>query len=181
MKKKIKKGYKQPKSKSLIKVSTMCKKKKGKLKGKNKKETQLLKDICPHHFLTKKGRVETRLTNLGDMKYKHPKPGVAKCVLCGTKFSLNPYTIQEVDDIVSAYVDLLNLTQYLSVEVNANGEITDMLGEECTRAREVKKIYKRINKITKKRNHIKKNKSKRQGSSQYGNLVSGGYGFKNPY
>ena len=49
------------KSKALLQVTKSINKK-GKLKGRNKKETKMLKGMCTHHKINKNGKVKMRVT-----------------------------------------------------------------------------------------------------------------------
>ena len=71
--------------------------KKGRIKGKNKKETKALKGMCVHHKLNNKGRIKPTL--VGASK------GYCYCSLCGARV---PTKFFQIEDKVLLYYDSNN-------------------------------------------------------------------------
>lgn len=151
-------------SKALTSVSKSLNKK-GRIKGKNKKETKALKGACPHHKINRKGRVKPTV-------YVQDKDCI--CELCGKRFPAKFFSNEKVDEIVDDFEEFNNQAKYLATAVNQNSEICDFFSEVGVRIVGIKKKYKKVRNVAKKQSDIKKRKKKNryQGSSQYGSWGS---------
>ena len=146
-------------AKNVVKV-TKSTNKKGNLKGKNKKETKMLKAICPHHRINKKGKVVPTIFNNGDY---------CICTLCGAKFRANFYSKEEVKEAVGAMKEMNNQAKFMSVATNAGENMCDYFGSFGAMIGTFSKNMKKITKVAQKQGAVKEKKKKHdQGSSMYG-------------
>lgn len=147
------------KAKSVIKV-TKSLNKKGKLKGSNKKETKMLKGICPHHKITKKGKVVPTIFNNGDY---------CICSICGGKFPASFYTNDEMDTIVGGMKEMNNQAKFMSIATNAGDQMSDYFATMGSMLVSFKKNAKKLRTVAEKQGSVREKKKKRnQGSSMYG-------------
>lgn len=159
--KKIKTAVLNLGGKKLIEFHTDCLNKHGELKGKNKKETKLIKDTCMHHKVGKKGKLKSRV-NVNDQ--------TAHCTMCGHEFPATLYTKEERNRIVGEYIEYLDNTGYMAASVEAGEDILRCVAEAKVSARNTKKINKKCTKIVRKEDQIakKKKKNKDNGNSKLG-------------
>lgn len=148
-------------SKSLEKVSKSVTKK-GKLKGNNKQETKALKGMCPHHKITKKGKLKPTVFNNGD--------GTCICKLCGERFPARFYNNDELHRIVGDMGTINNQAKYMATAIGAGPKSIDYFCEMGVRLKDYPKSYKKIRAVADKqgRAKAKKRRNNMGGSSQYG-------------
>ena len=148
------------KSKSIIQVTKHLNKK-GRLKGKNKKETKALKGMCPHHKITKRGKVKPTIFNQ-DGKY-------CICYMCGQEFPMNFYKNEELDEIIGNMKELNNHNKYTSVATNSGDGMVDFFANVGVALEQYKKNAKRVRNVASKEHNVKRRRNnKATGSSQFG-------------
>ena len=138
--------------------------KKGKIKGKNKKETKYLMRACTHHYYNRKGKLKPAFINDSN--------GSCTCELCFRSFPTKPETKAEVKDKIAPVLALVNQAATASVA----GELGEKIVDTCVNLKvlleEFPKNYNRTMKAISKEDNIKKKKKKDGnnggGSSQYG-------------
>lgn len=146
-------------AKSVVKV-TKCLNKKGKLKGSNKKETKLLKGVCPHHKINKKGKVVPQIFNNGDY---------CICTMCQYKFPASFYTNDEIKDTVSDMKEMNNQAKFMSVATNSGDNMIDYFGQFGAMLESYTKNAKKLRNVAEKQGTVKSKKKKRNnGSNMYG-------------
>ena len=138
--------------------------KKGKLKGRNKKETKQLKAGCMHHKITRRGKLKPAYFIQDDQ---------CVCRLCHHKFPAKFLEKHEVDDIFDGMTELVDQYKYLTVALNAGSAAQDFAAQFSMNIPKIKKGYKKVTNIAKKQTKIRKKKHKKyNGSSQYGSWSS---------
>lgn len=129
--------------------------KNGKIKGRNKAETKMLEAACCHHVPKKNGKLKSTYIIHGDM---------CICKKCKASF---PARLLEKDDINEVYngaAELIDQAKYLVVACNSGAPALDLLAETKIKLNQSKKIHKRVTKIARKSQGIKKNKNKYPGA-----------------
>lgn len=145
-----------------IEEVTKATNKKGKLKGKNKKETKVLKAVCPHHKISKKGKIKPTTFRSSD--------GMCICSMCGAKFPARFYKDDDVDRIVGDMETLNNQSKYMSTAIGAGPKSIDYFCNMGAELSTYGKSYRKIREVADKRGRAKQKKRKRTfgGSSEYG-------------
>lgn len=147
--------------KKLIEFHTSCLNKHGELKGKNKKETKVIKDTCMHHKVGKKGKLKSRV-NVNDQ--------TAHCTMCDHDFPATLYDKEERNRIINDYREFVDHTKFVAASIGAGEDTLRCLGESAVSIENVKKINKKCTKIVRKEDQIakKKKKNKDNGNSKLG-------------
>lgn len=146
-----------------VSAITKAMNKKGKIKGKNKKETKYLMRACTHHYYNRKGKLKPA--------YINDSNGSCVCELCGRKFPTKPETKAEVKDRVSPVLGLVNQFVTVSVAGDLGEKAIDTGVNLKVLLEEFPKHYSRAMKAVSKADNIKKKKNNNGGgggSSQYG-------------
>lgn len=151
------------KAKNLIKVNNSLNKK-GRLKGKNKRETKILRGICPHHRINKKGNIKPA-TFIHDDK--------CNCLMCKSRFRYEPYTNEEIHDIVDPLIELNNFNKFAAIATNAGDSMNDFFANVGAELEFYVKNSKKVRNLAQKQDAVKgkrnkKNKNRYNGSSSYG-------------
>ena len=137
--------------------------KKGKLKGKNKKETKELKAKCEHWRFNKKGKKKPTIYNAGD--------GTCTCTMCGAKFSASPYKDDELTKIFDDINKVINQAKFMSVAIGAD-DAAELFSGTSVALKNSKKAYKKVRNVAIKSSKLggkkKKNHENGGGSSQFG-------------
>jgi hypothetical protein len=138
--------------------------KKGKIKGKNKKETKYLNRACTHHYINKKGKEKPAIFNNSN--------GECICELCGRSFQTKPETKEEVRNKLESALSLANQVTFAAVAGHLGEKAVDKFVNLKVLLEEFPKDYSRTMKAVSKEDNIKKKKKKKNngggGSSQYG-------------
>lgn len=145
-----------------VKAVTAHLNKKGKLRGKNKKETKMLYSICQHHIVSQNGKVKARISN---------NDGMCTCKICGEQFPAAPFSNTEVKDAIGSVKQIVNQAKFLATALNAGEDTTKAFSEDAVMLQTLSKRYKRITKIAKKQGDMKKKKKgngNNNGSQQLG-------------
>lgn len=145
--------------------------KKGKLKGKNKKETRMLRNICTHHKYTKNGRLKPTIWN--------NEEGVCFCTMCGASFSTEPSTKSEIKNIVSPLKERTQQLKFATVACGLGQKTVDYATTMSVFLDQFSKVYNKTMKVAVKQNDAKYRKNNKgrnrrsNGSSRYG-----GWGYR---
>ena len=137
--------------------------KKGKLKGKNKKETKYLKRSCVHHYYNKNGKLKKDFFNNNN--------GECICNICGCSFPTkieSKDNIREQADAVRAFVDQATVA---AIAGHHGNKIIDKFVNLKVLLAEFPKDYNRTLKAVSKEDNMKKKKKKHNGgngSNQFG-------------
>lgn len=148
------------KAKPLIKV-TQALNKKGKIKGHNKKETKILKAMCPHHRINKKGQSVPKLYNNGDY---------CICPMCKGFFKPDFFEKEFVKNTVSDMTEITNQAKFMAVATGAGSKAVEKF---CTVSVDLvgyTKAYEKLKAVAQKQGNIKNKKKKHvnRGSEAYG-------------
>lgn len=141
--------------------------KKGKLKGHNKKETKVLRAMCPHHKLNKHGKLKATIW-VNDGEY-------CVCTLCNKKFPGNFYEENEISKIVNEMEELNNQNKFSAVATNAGEDAIRFFAESGVMLSKYKKMSKKTKNLAAKQNSMKNKKKNGRnygGSSMYGSWGS---------
>ncbi len=136
--------------------------KKGRIKGKNKKETKYLTRACAHHYYNRKGKLKAAFFNNSN--------GECICELCGRSFPTKPETKAEVKDKLTTILGLANQAVTAAVAGDLGEKAVDKFVNLKVLLEEFPKDYSRTMKAISKEDNIKKKKKNNNGggSSQYG-------------
>ena len=137
--------------------------KKGKIKGKNKKETKYLKRACTHHYYNRKGKLKAAFFNNSN--------GECICELCGRSFPTKPETKSEVRNALESVLGLANQAVTAAVAGSLGEKAVDKFVNLKVLLEEFPKDYSRTMNAISKEDNIKKKKKHNNhggGSSQYG-------------
>lgn len=138
--------------------------KKGKIKGKNKKETKYLERACTHHYINKKGKEKPAYFNNSN--------GECICELCGRSFQTKIDTKEDVRNKLEAARSLADQAAAVAVAGHLGEKAVDKFVNLKVLLAEFPKDYSRTMKAISKADNIKKKKKKNNngggGSSQYG-------------
>lgn len=135
-------------------------KKKGKIKGKNKKETKILRGMCPHYMLSKKGKLKNMIVK---------DDNECICPICKKSFPGKFYDDDKIDSIVDNTERLLNQAKYISIAIGAGAKTTEYLMQTSGMLVNLKKVTRRLRDLARKKGNIKsKKKQNGYGSERYG-------------
>lgn len=160
------------KTNSVVMQTTKAINKKGKLKGKNKKETKVLRNACPHHRINKHGKLKSTIwTN--ESEY-------CVCTLCNKKFPAHFFKDEEIDTVVEGIEELNNQNKFTAVSTNAGEDAVKYYAQMGVMLGKYRKMSKKTKALAEKQNnvHKKKNKNRNTGSSMYGSWESSNGGRK---
>lgn len=138
----------------------------GVIKGKDKKETKMLKWQCPHHKLTKKGKLKSMIYNDGN--------GVCSCSMCGHKFPPRIANKTEIAKVVNKTIQYVDQARYMVTAADLGQESETYLERLSVDINRFPKVYGRIGHVINKHDNTKKKKNKNRnryndsGSSSYG-------------
>lgn len=150
--------------KSSVQVVTNSLNKHGEIKGRDKKETRNLRAMCPHHKITRKGKIKPAVYNDGN--------GTCTCEMCGHKFPTHLFDKDETSKIVGKVTQLLDQSRYMAEAANLGKETKRYLAETSVSVSHLPKTYGKIKRVVEKSENTKKRKNKnnrgRGGSETYG-------------
>lgn len=144
------------KGQTLVKFFTNSLDKHGEVKGKNKKETKLLRDTCPHHKLNKKGKLRSRVDVID---------GMAHCTMCGHEFTTEPYSKEKRKKIVKDFVELVDQTEFMGTAIGDDDNNIKSIASAKPVARLINDANKKYTKLVAKQDKIKNKKDKNKNSS----------------
>lgn len=144
-----------------VEMVSKCVNKKGRLKGKNKKETKVLIGSCPHHRYNKHGKIKPTIFS-NDGEY-------CICTMCGAKFPASFYSNGEIGSIVGAMRQMNDQNKFTAVATNAGNEMNDYFSQFGVMLQYYKKNTKKLRNVAEKQGRVKdKKKRNNNGSSMYG-------------
>lgn len=143
--------------KKLIEYHTQKLNKHGELKGRNKRETKLIKDTCLHHKIGKKGKVKSRIDLNGSK---------AHCTMCDHDFIVTPYDRETRKEVIDNMWEFTDQTKFMAAAVGADENTLRTLGEFSVGLDNINRINKVLTKIVKKEDMLSKKKKKNKNSSQ---------------
>lgn len=134
--------------------------KKGKIKGKSKKETLILKGACEHHRLNGKGKARQRV---------YVTNHVAHCKMCGASFRTDLYNDEELMKVLDNMKELNNQAKFMVKAIDGGKDLEHFFCSMGANLNLYKKFYKNVSKVVDKIDHSKKKKKKNYtNSSEYG-------------
>lgn len=143
--------------------------KSGKLKGKNKRESKLLRRACPHFIYSKKNKSKLKPMFFND--------GQGKCIckLCGASFPAKIANKSDVKASVETVVGYMNQAIAGAVSTNVSNKSIDKLAITKTSVKEFTKDYQKIMEIVSATDRVKNKKKKKNnsGNNAYGSWGSG--------
>lgn len=151
---------------STVQVVTNSLNKHGEIRGKDKKESKNLKAMCPHHKITKKGKIKPTVYNDGN--------GTCTCEMCGHKFPTHLYDKDETGKIVGKMTQLLDQSRYLAEAADLGKDTKQYLASTSVSVSHFPKTYGKIKKVVEKSENTKRRKNKGRGG-RGGSEVYGGW------
>ena len=149
-------------SKNLVELHSKSLNKHGVLKGKNKKETKVLKATCMHHKYNKKGKLKSRISDVD-------KNGICHCTMCETDFRALPYNKEDRRKALDESLNLIDNTKFYITAVDPKNEAAQrLLAEADVAMRLVAKYNKKVTKIVMKKDNLTEKKKKNEVESTLG-------------
>ena len=145
----------------IIQTITKSLTKKGKIKGRNKKETKMLTYACPHNKLNKKGEIVPQIETVGKM---------LRCRMCHAEFSGHIYMDDEIRKMLKNTMYLINQMKFMMPALKADKDTQRFVTQLAVSMEQVPKIYHRIRKVADKRTEMQRKKKNKQ------NRDNDGYG-----
>jgi hypothetical protein len=146
----------------------------GEIKGKNKKETKMLRKSCVHHKYNKKGNIRsvTFPVNNPDTEFME-RYGESKffvCRRCGKMIRLHTYNKKEVKEILAPVYDCLETEKFIAAATNAGQGVVSYLVGTQIQLDKLPKVAGKLDKIASKKSKLASKKKSRDQykSSQYG-------------
>ena len=132
--------------------------KRGRIKGKNKKETKMLKDACMHHVYKRNGKLKPIVFRNEDYLI---------CRGCAKRIIPKVFSMEDIKDRYHAWDEVVQNGKYVAAATNAGQEAANILCEAATVDRLTVKTMKKLNKVANKQNQIKRKKKQGSNSSKY--------------
>lgn len=132
--------------------------KKGKLKGKNKKETRILKGACTHHIIGKNGKIKPMYHNDGN--------GRCICRMCGGSWKAKMYNDDDLERIIGKTEDVNNQSKMIVQAIGADKSTIRYFSEFGSMLKLYSKTYNNIRRIAEKQDSMKR---KKKGNHSGGN------------
>ena len=134
----------------------------GRIKGKNKKDTQLKKASCVHHKYNRKGNVKSTCFAINDHQLC--------CRRCGAIINTVNYTKKDVKEAIEPVIDIIETNKFVATAVNAGQGVISYLVQEELMLKKLPKVSGKLSKIASKRSNVKNRKKKNDSydSSKYG-------------
>ena len=146
---------------SVIAIITENLSKKGEIKGRNKRQTKVLRGACMHHVINRKGKVKARIWNDGK--------GHCTCTLCKFTFGTKRAGDKELDLTVGDFQKLNNQAKFIAAAIGADSDTITYLSKIGSDLMFYNKTYKRIMSIVEKRDNLSNKKQKSHtGSNNFG-------------
>lgn len=133
--------------------------KKGKLTG-SKKEKKIIREMCPHHTYTRKGKLRPWMDPDGKKQLR--------CPICGEKFKAGYYEEHEVRSRANGLKEVASQAKMLSVATGADKKTVQTVAEFNVRLGAFPKIYNNLVSISKKKDKQKRRKKDRKRNRDLG-------------
>jgi len=143
------------KKKSFTSIVSENLSKNGKIKGKNKKDTKRLIDICEHHVENKKHKRKPNISNDGN--------GICTCRACRQKFPTTVKSKSEVKELTEPLLQLVNQSKFIAVAANLGRNTEEYFVHGATFLRTFPKTYAKAVDVVSKEEKTKKHKKKKNG------------------
>lgn len=147
----------------IVQIVTQKRNKHGELKGANKKETKNLRAACPHHIITKKGKIRPQIRNNGN--------GTVTCTMCDHTFPTTLPQKNEVRDKIKGVTELLDQARYIGIAADLGKDTISYLTEVSVELSHLGKTITKAAHVVERREQVgkkKKNKGDNSGSSSFG-------------
>lgn len=154
------------KNNPIVKVTESLNKS-GRIKGKNKKETKVLRAICGHHKINKKGKLKPQIYNNGT--------GECTCELCERTFRTKLFTDEMVNEIIDNAMELADQGEFIAISTDAGEEAVNAFAEFKVALINLGKAYRRVRQLAQKQDKIK-NKNRRGKDGRNDKDSSAAYG-----
>ena len=142
--------------------------KRGKLHG-DKKEKKMLRNACPHHIITRKGKL--RATTEQDGK------GNVRCYICGDIIPMKFADDAEIRKATNGFYKYVTQGKLMAQAIGAGKKAIRQVTDTATLTKAYPKLYVNMRNVAQKQDKAKKNKKKKRygGSSTYGSWGSRRY------
>lgn len=148
---------------SLVATITNNLNKHGEIRGESKKQRKMLKAACPHHKITKKGKIKPTIYNDGN--------NTCTCEMCGAKFTTHLHTKEETKKIVGNMKEMLDQARFMNQAADLGKETATYLAKLSVDVSHFSKTYGKIKKAVERSENVKNKKKKNRGNgggSSYG-------------
>lgn len=135
--------------------------KSGKFIG-SKKKKKVMRDTCIHNTY----RDRKHMKHLTPHIRRGSKKGYCNCEMCKNDIRVQPYTKQEVKDIVNAHKGLLSHMQLGNQAIGGGKNATNFIASMQLADSKVPKLYENINGALMRRDKVKKDKKKKHRDSK---------------
>lgn len=149
---------------SVISIIDQNTTKHGKIRGKNKRQTKVLRGACVHHTLNKKGRIKPTVTNDGK--------STCTCRRCKYSFKGRPYSRTEVQERVDGTKEVVNQLKFMAVAVNAGPDAIRYSSELGSMLELLPSNYKKIGSIAEKAERVRNKKKKEKNGADFSAIGS---------
>lgn len=144
---------------SIISVIQQNLTKNGKIRGKNKKQTKILKGACVHHHLKKNDRNKKKAT-----LEVNKAQNICRCRMCSESFRGTTYTKEEIKEIMKPFKSANSQAKYLSVAVGGGNEAVRYFSELGAMLALYPKNYRKVANVAEKKDKVKGKKKKKNHS-----------------
>lgn len=136
--------------------------KKGKLRCDDKKQEKVLRGACVHHKLNGNGKIKATISSNGK--------GERYCRICGAVFSTTPFSDEALSEVLNDMENLNNQAKFVVTAVGADNSSQRFFAETGSILKLYPKAYKKLIKVAKKADSVKKKKKKNRSdaTSTYG-------------
>lgn len=134
----------------------------GRIKGKNKKDTQLKRTSCVHHKYNRKGNLKTTCYPIGDNQLV--------CRRCGAIINTINYTKKDAKAAIEPVIDILETNKFVAAATNSGQSVVSYLVQTELMVKKLPKVSGKLSKIASKRSKVKNRRKKHDSydSSKYG-------------
>lgn len=143
-----------------LELTTKHVNKKGEIKGKDKKETNLLKGACLHHTISKSGKkIKARLDVDGEY---------CTCRMCKEKMRKSFYTDNEINEVMVPAKQFVSQLKMMTAAIGADLPTQRRVVSIALGLNEAPKIYKKEREIAEKQEKKGKKKKNKDRNTAFG-------------
>lgn len=135
--------------------------KKGRIKGKTKKETKALIAMCVHHKKNKNGKVKATTERVNGRKFIH-------CTMCNKTINGQLASDEEVAEIMKRPLAMIEQMKFMAASMGADKETMRFVTTLSSLNARAPKVYRDMRKIVEKKSHLKNKKTNRNQNASFG-------------
>lgn len=138
----------------------------GKFKG-SKKEKRALRNVCPHHIITKKGKVKPTIERDGN--------GNCRCYMCKDIIPLKFADRAEIQKVTGRFYSYVTQAKLMAQSINAGKKAIHQVTDTAILTKMFPGLYNNLANVAQKQDKAKKQKKRNQ---RYSSGSYGGWGAK---